>query len=354
MTDTPLGAQPGASPGPMTERRRGREEGGLVLGVLGTLPWDTVHDRDPARAPVEEWGGIAYALGAFEAALEESWQILPILKVGRDLASRAHAFLGSLPRVRLDGVRVVPEANNRVELRYQDSERRTERLTGGVPGWTEPELEPVLGRVDALYVNFISGFEVDLATARWLRTAFDGPIYADLHSLFLGVTRRGERFGQELVDASEWLQSFDAVQMNETEFDLLGRAAGDPWGLAAASVGDRLKLISVTLGPLGAAYVVSPDFRPDPMTWRKSRHVETARPVPSGRVVRPVGSIGTDPTGCGDVWGATCYARLLAGDDLETAMARANAVAGRNAHLRGADSLHRHLRGQLSAGGGAR
>ncbi len=332
----------------------GADEAHRVLGVVGTLPWDTIHDRDPARAPVEEWGGIAYALGALEATLDERWQILPILKVGSDLSSRAHAFLGDLPRVRTGGVKVVPEANNRVELRYLDSARRTERLTGGVPAWTRAELEPILARVDALYVNFISGSEMDVATAGWLRTVFDGPIYADLHSLFLGVTQRGERFGQELVDASGWLQSFDAVQMNEAEFELLGRAAGDPWALAAASVGDRLKLISVTLGPLGAAYVVAPDFRADPMSWRETRQVETARPVPSGRVSRPVGSIGTDPTGCGDVWGATCFARLLAGDDLETAMESANALAGRNAHLRGADSLHRHLKGQLSTGGSGR
>ena len=32
------------------------------LGVLGSLVWDEIHGRDPAAAPVEEWGGIAYAL----------------------------------------------------------------------------------------------------------------------------------------------------------------------------------------------------------------------------------------------------------------------------------------------------
>ena len=35
------------------------------LGVLGTMVWDTIHARDPGRdAPIEEWGGIAYALAA--------------------------------------------------------------------------------------------------------------------------------------------------------------------------------------------------------------------------------------------------------------------------------------------------
>ena len=56
---------------------------------------------------------------------------------------------------------------------------------------------------------------------------------------------------------------------------------------------------------------------------------------------------GTDPTGCGDVFGATCCARLLAGDDLTTALAAANSAAARNVNFRGAGGLARYLRGDL-------
>ena len=41
------------------------------LGVVGTLVWDTIHDRDPAQHAVEEWGGIAYALEALDATLSD-------------------------------------------------------------------------------------------------------------------------------------------------------------------------------------------------------------------------------------------------------------------------------------------
>ena len=34
------------------------------VGVIGTFVWDVIHGRDPRDAPVEEWGGITYALGA--------------------------------------------------------------------------------------------------------------------------------------------------------------------------------------------------------------------------------------------------------------------------------------------------
>jgi len=54
-----------------------------------------------------------------------------------------------------------------------------------------------------------------------------------------------------------------------------------------------------------------------------------------------------DPTGCGDVFGAVACARLLAGDSVEAALVHASALAGRNAGLRGAGGLGRHLRGEL-------
>jgi sugar/nucleoside kinase (ribokinase family) len=54
-----------------------------------------------------------------------------------------------------------------------------------------------------------------------------------------------------------------------------------------------------------------------------------------------------DPTGCGDVFGATVFARLLAGAELETAVAAGTVAAARNATFRGATGLASHLRGAL-------
>ena len=40
------------------------------VGIVGSLVWDVIHGRDPLSAPVEEWGGIAYALAGLDASLE--------------------------------------------------------------------------------------------------------------------------------------------------------------------------------------------------------------------------------------------------------------------------------------------
>lgn len=316
--------------------------------MIGTLVWDTI-TREDRRAPVEEWGGIGYALEALCAALPEGWEVRPLVKVGRDLSESALRFLRGLPCVQVDpGVVVVPQANNRVEIRYDGPDRRAERLRGGVPPWLWPELAPLVADCDALYVNFISGFEMELDTARALRAGYRGPTYCDLHSLFLGIGAAGLRFPRELPLWHDWLKCFDAVQVNEDEFELLGRAWGDPWRLAAASVGPELKLMAITLGGRGAAYVAGPGMSDDPMTWPASRHRIGAAGTSRSAQARPEGEPRRgDPTGCGDVWGATFFARLLARDGLDRALAEANRAAARNVEYRGAAGLHRHLRGRI-------
>lgn len=321
---------------------------GRTLGVVGTLVWDRIHDRDGGRAVVEEWGGIAYALAALRAALSDAWSVLPIVKVGRDLSEDAFRFLQELPGLDDSAMVVVPEPNNRVELRYQTREKRVEKLSGGVPPWRWPELAPVVELCDALYVNFISGFEMELGTAQALRTGYGGPCYADLHSLFLGLGRRGVRFPRALEAWREWLRCFDAVQMNEDEFELLSESGQDPWRLAADALGPELKLLAVTLGPEGAAYVAASDFDPDPASWPRREAVAAPAAARSGRVETPGGVREGDPTGCGDVWGATFFARLLQSDGLESAMVEANRLAARNVEHRGARGLLSYLRGGLS------
>ena len=343
MTERGAAVEPAAAPQGKRVRR---------LGALGTLVWDSIYQRDMRKGPVQEWGGIAYALSALAAALPDGWEVVPIVKVGRDLAESAFRFLRQLPRHDCEAaIRVVAEPNNRVELRYLDDARRTEQLSGGVLPWQWLELAPLVRDCDALYVNFISGFEMELDTAGALRDAYPGPVYADLHSLFMGMAAGGMRVPRELPSWKAWLRCFDAVQVNEQELGLLGSAWGDPWRFAAEVVGPELKLITVTLGARGAAYVAGPGFAPEPARWPETRwRMATPGATKSALVgaerVEPAG----DPTGCGDVWGATFFARLLAGDSLERSMQGANRMAARNVVHRGAGGLYHHLLGQLSLG----
>lgn len=311
------------------------------VGILGSLVWDLIYGRDRLAPPLEEWGGIAYALGGLDASLPPDWEIVPLIKVGRDLAPQAQELLRGLERLTPGGRCVeVPEPNNRVVLHYNSSERRCERMSGGVPGWTWPELGPMVRDLDAIYLNFISGFELCLGTVQALRRGFTGPIYADLHSLFLGMQQDGMRVLQPLPDATAWFACFDVVQVNEDEMRQL---SPDPLSLSAQALGAGVDMLVVTLGPRGTAYVAAPGF--DGLGRLAAARAESPAARTALIPAAPVEAV--DPTGCGDVFGAAAFARLLAGDAVEPALRHATAMAGRNATLRGAGGLSRALRGEL-------
>jgi len=177
------------------------------VGVIGTFVWDVIYGRDARSVPIEEWGGISYALAGLDAALSDDWEIVPLIKVGSDLAMRAQTFFRSLRRAAPDAALVEVEApNQRVELHYHTEDRRSEFLSGGVPGWSWAGLKPLLdlAHVDALYVNFLSGWELDLPTMRLLRQHFRGPIYCDLHMKVMAVQPDGLRTPEPLPNVAEW------------------------------------------------------------------------------------------------------------------------------------------------------
>ncbi|HEY8311439.1 MAG TPA: carbohydrate kinase family protein [Gemmatimonadaceae bacterium] len=320
------------------------------LGVIGTFVWDEIHGRDPAQAPVQEWGGITYALAGLDAAMNDEWEIVPLIKVGSDLAQRARDYLATLRHVAADAAIIeVPYPNNRVTLRYESSERRTEQLTGGIPGWHWLGLKPLLADIDALYVNLISGWELNLETVQLIRQNYSGVVYCDMHSLLLAVDAEGYRVPHIVPNVASWMQCFDLLQVNEDELALL---APDAMALAATAMASGVSVINVTLGPRGAVYFAAPKFerlsdlvRPNlAAAGALGGAIRTAL-VPA--VVQAESGTG-DPTGCGDVWGATYFARLLAGDKLGDAIDAAMRAASRNLTHRGATSLASYLRGELS------
>ena len=324
------------------------------VGVIGTFVWDVIHGRDARAVPVEEWGGITYTLAGLDAALAEDWEIVPILKVGYDLAERARTYLRTLKRIAPDAALVeVPYPGHRVELRYIDDERRTEFLTGAIPAWTWVGLKPLIddARLDALYINFLSGWELDLETSQLLRRHFAGPIHADLHMKVMAVQPDGRRTPRAIPNVAEWCACFDFLQMNEEE---MATIAPDSMSLAATAIAAGVSCLLVTLGKRGAVYVASPGFNTICDLPARSG-LSTASRGGTGdlgavrtALVPAVEVTEGDPTGCGDVYGATYFSRMLAGDKLADAMQRAASAAARNVAHRGASGLASHLRGELS------
>ncbi|MEP7348139.1 MAG: carbohydrate kinase family protein, partial [Gemmatimonadaceae bacterium] len=190
--------------------------------------------------------------------------------------------------------------------------------------------------------------ELDLATAQLMRQRFRGPIYLDLHSLMLAVQPDGLRTLQPLPNASDWCACGDLLQVNEDEMSMM---ASDPLTLAATAMARGVRSLIVTLGARGLVYVNAPGFE-----RLEDRHVAGEVAAVGGAIrtalvpphPRPVKTEG-DPTGCGDVFGATYFSRLLAGDMFAEALHAAVRAAVRNVDHRGASGLAPYLRGELIA-----
>ncbi len=319
------------------------------------MVWDTI--EHPSGETIERWGGITYSLAAAAAAAPDGWRVRPIVRLGADLADRAWRFLESVPGLELPGgVREVEEPNNRVRLRYRDRHDRDEQLSGGVAGWTWQQLAPCLDGLAGLYVNLISGFELDRQTVGRL-TAVPVPRYVDLHSLVLGIDDDGHRVPRRPETPEAWLDPFHVVQANRRELAIL---AGDerPEAAARAAVRRGVRAVVVTRGPEAAAWFAPADAPvwpnavepggpgPDADAGGRtaSNSFDGERSVRSGEVALDTPGSTGDPTGCGDVWGATCFVELMRGRRLSDAMRGSNRAAARNVDHRGADGLYQHLR----------
>jgi sugar/nucleoside kinase (ribokinase family) len=307
------------------------------------MVWDTIRRDSDEASPMEEWGGIAYALAAADAIPALGSTIVPIIKLGRDLAEPGSRFFRDLSCIETEeGIVVVDATNPRVELHYEGTERRCERLQGGVPAWSWSEVASFIEGCDALYINFITGDEFDLGVAKEVRRNFDGPIYADIHSLTLATGPEGERTRHPLARSGEWLACFDAVQVNEDELAELAGENSDPWEFATGVISGNTRALFVTLGEGGAAYITESRH---PLR-ESSGETDEAGPIAGRLEVAPVAE--GDSTGCGDVWGITMFRALLAGNEVEQAMSLANFAASRNVYHRGATGLNHFLKGELA------
>jgi sugar/nucleoside kinase (ribokinase family) len=302
-----------------------------LLGVLGTLVLDTIRPHTPRGAPVvEDWGGIAYALATAEAVLPEGWQVRPLLKVGEEAQAEARQFLDRLTVADFgSGVQLVPGAHPRVELRYTGPERRTEVLRGGLPPWSPVDVRRAARGCDAIYVNFITGDELELEAARSLRELTNGVLYADLHCLLRGRAEDGRRFLRRPPRWVEWLRCFDVLQLNEEELQVLMREDVSPREGASQLLHELDRTVIVTCGERGAVGCTR--------AWEG--------------VVRTSPVEGAEPTGCGDVLGLVCCTALMLGHTLEEALSWGCRVASRNAAHQGTRGLAQAL-AQVRAGPG--
>jgi len=295
----------------------------MKIVVIGTVNRDTIIEpRGEAR---ESFGGLLYTLLTLALCTEEGTQIVPVFNLGQDAAQRVLAFLTPYPQVSLDGIQIVPEMNNHAILTYRPHGDRIEVLDGGVPAIEFRQIVPFLP-ADILLVNFISGKDLSLDAMMQLRSSTQATIYADIHSLTLGIDSRGRRYWRQFPQWPSWTSQMNVVQVNRGEARLLSQSIMEAdadfisFGEQVLETGPSMLLI--TLGAEGSAMVTS--FGGHVCLDRFVTHA-------SHRV--------RDTTGCGDIFLAAFVAENARSGDPHRASQFANQMAGARCALGGLEEL---------------
>jgi len=220
----------------------------MKIAIVGTINYDTIINIQGER--IESFGGILYNTLALAHLSPSSWRIFPIAWIGSDRIQELKALLASFPNLNLRGIKENPEGTNENYLFYYSEVERREILTSRVPPLEFEQIQPFLDS-ELILVNFISGFDLNLKTLKKLRAQFGGILFLDLHSLGLGMDKKGRRFWKKIENWEEWVKVADIIQMNEREAKLLNQKEDlSKFGEQILKIGPSILLI--TLGEKGS------------------------------------------------------------------------------------------------------
>lgn len=279
----------------------------VPVAVVGSVNEDVIIQADGHR--VNSLGGVLFTGGALARLVGPSLglDVRLVARIGERQLPSVQAAAANLPGLRLDTIRTYSGTGFRCRIDYDADGSKRETLLGDVPALTIQELAPCLRQAQALIVNFITGFEMDLPALQAARRIVRGMILMDLHSLCLSRDGEGQRHLRPLPGWQAWLACADVVQMNESEARMLGAGSGRSGAItfahSALSYGPRVVVVTLsTDGAIGA--------------WRDDQGQIHTTYQPACPMVEPV----VDTTGCGDVFLAGLSARLLAGGDVPSAL----------------------------------
>ena len=206
----------------------------MRIGIIGQPCIDEiVHIGNPFAVPDRALGGVLYSYAAMERLMREQGtknnSFVPLTWFSKPDRSFHETLLDKFHYLeRGTGLWPTESQTNRVQLVYRETGERTEHCPHILPALTKDQLTPeLLSSLDGLFVNMISGFDIDIDT---LETALHGTtkkpyVHIDIHALVLGpLSERNEHapFGggrepRGVPEWKRWLAIADSAQLNELE-----------------------------------------------------------------------------------------------------------------------------------------
>ncbi len=290
------------------------------VAVVGSVVLDEIHR---GGRTFSSFGGITYSVLTLAALLPDR-EIVPITYIGSDDLSRFRELVEIFPNINLEAVKVYARGTNRNRLIYGDGEEREEFFELVTPPLTFRDLMPYL-ESEAFLVNYIKNDDLSFQDLKTLSYAFKGVLYMDIHSLLREKDADGGFRLRRLRDWQSWARMADILQMNRLEIQhftgFKTETEEEMEKLALLVISQGPKALNLTMGSRGSI-----------LAYRKENSAVVKKfRVPAIEVV--------DPTGCGDIFGASFLADYLNHGDFEKAASFANEMASRSVSYPGLEFI---------------
>ncbi len=313
----------------------------MRIGIIGQPCIDEiVHVGKQSSTPDQALGGVLYSYAAMERILRELGtagdSFVPLTWLSNPDRAFIELLLEKFHHVeREEGLWPTESLTNRVQLVYRENGDRAEHCPHILPSLASDQLTPsLLDSLDGIFVNMISGFDIDIDVLEIaIKELKKRPyIHLDIHALVLGaLSKQGDdapfgrgRTPRGVPEWKRWLALADSVQMNELEACWLA----DPdikseqellKYILLSNQFPKLRYLILTRAERGATLF---DF--------ENEMVYNATPPLIAAV---------ETTGSGDVFGSAFIFSMLSGHTSENALSKAVEWASWNTTLSTIDQI---------------
>jgi hypothetical protein len=314
----------------------------LKLAVIGEPCMDYIHRGSDSTE--KQFGGILYSVVSLAVIAGKRAEIYPVMNLGEDEYENVTSLLGKIGNINMEYINKSDHKTRVVSLYYKDKDSvlnvstkktydREENSTEPTPPVKYEHVQNILGELDGILVNMVSGVDIELGDLQRVRENFTGYMHMDVHNLVMQTFPDGTRKQMPLKNWQEWCSISDTLQMNESEMTILTGDNVTEYETAEKILSNlRVWSVVVTRGLAGVSM-----YEMKQKSFNDENHFE----LDKTDIVKIESEKFVDSTGCGDVFASGFFYKNVGNNlkDLGMSLRFANRMAGKNAGLHGVEDL---------------
>jgi len=248
-------------------------------------------------------GGVFYSTIALRYLAEQNDEIFLCTSMCR---KDEYLFKDIYEKVNIKYVQYVDNIPT-VKLTVYDDKERDEKYSNITQNLILPM--DVLSNFNGIFINMVTGFDINLKQMEEIRKEFNGLIYFDVHTFSRGVGDDMRRNFRRIEGFDKWAKNIDILQVNEEEIQTISDEKNEI-DIVREMFSNGIKILIVTKAEHGArAYFIEGNEI-------KSVFVSAVK-------VKVINKVG-----CGDVFGAVFFYNYIRKADIIDSLMAANIAAG--------------------------